>query len=279
MKFKIAVGKSRFDKNCINTEFDWIDFLNRVSRPVRTAETYAQYMALDKGKQGELKDAGGFIAGETKDGRRQTNSIINRCMITLDADTIAPKETHKVINLVDGLGCTYAIYSTRKHSSATPRLRIVIPTNRLMAPEEYEPVARMIAKPFLDILDKSTFDVNRIMYWPSCSADSEFVFTYNQVPRGLVNVDCILNESYKNWHDVNEWPKLPNEYEIAIKDTQGRKLINPCDKKGIIGAFNTVYDIHSAIEQFLSDVYEPRKYTGQVYSYWKFNSKWSSSLY
>ena len=58
-----------------------------------------------------------------------------------------------------------------------------------------------------------------------------------------------------NW---NECPES-GENEIAIKDTQGRKLMNPCDKKGIIGAFNTVYDIHSAITEFLTDRYEPRK--------------------
>ena len=278
MKFKIAVGKNRYDKNCINTEFEWVDFLNRIARPMKTAETYAQYMAMDKGKQGKIKDVGGFIAGETKDGKRQVTSMINRCMITLDADTIAPNETQKIINLVDGLCCTYAIYSTRKHSSSTPRLRIVIPTSRLMTPDEYEPAARMIAKPFLDILDKSTFDINRIMYWPSCSTDSEFIFTYNQTERGLVNVDYYLNK-YKNWRDANEWPRLPNENEIVIRDTQGRKLINPCDKKGIIGAFNTVYDIHSAIAQFLPDVYEPRKCRGQVYTYWKLDFKWGSSVY
>lgn len=91
MKFKIAVGKNRFDKNCINTEFEWNEFLNRIARPIRTTETYEQYLAMPKEKQGILKDVGGFISGETKDGRRRATSIINRCMITLDADNIEPR--------------------------------------------------------------------------------------------------------------------------------------------------------------------------------------------
>lgn len=276
MKFKIAVGKNRFDKNCINTEFDWVAFLNRIARPTKTTETYSQYMSMDKGKQGDLKDVGGFIAGETRDGRRQVTSIMNRCMITLDADTISPNETQKVINLVDGLGCTYAIYSTRKHSSATPRLRIVIPTSRTMTPEEYEPVARMLARPFLDILDKSTFDVNRIMYWPSCSTDSEFVFTYNQTPRGLVDVDIILNEKYINWRDINEWPRLPNENEIIRKE--GKKLGDPTQKEGIVGLFCKTYDVHRAIAEFLTDVYEPRKFTRLLHSYRKRSTKWCKNM-
>lgn len=126
-----------------------------------------------------------------------------------------------------------------------------------MAPDEYEPVARMIAKPFMNILDKSTFDVNRIMYWPSCSSNSEFIFTYNQEPRGLIDVEQILGK-YTNWHNIDEWPRLIDENTIALKNTQGRKLMNPSEKNGIVGAFNTVYDIHSAIATFLSDVYEPR---------------------
>ncbi len=257
-KFKIAVAKNRFDKNCINTEMTWEDFLRRIAIPIKTPENYEQFISLPKPKQDELKDVGGFIAGETKDGRRQATSIINRCMIVLDADNIEPGQTQKIIGLVDGLKCTYVIYSTRKHSSYKPRLRIVIPTNRIMTPDEYEPVARMIAKSFMGVLDKSTFDVNRIMYWPSCSKDSEFICTYNQEQRGLVDVDGVLG-LYKNWKDVSEWIRVPGENEIAIKDTQGRKLMNPCDKKGIIGAFNTVYDIHSAITEFLTDRYEPRK--------------------
>lgn len=258
MKLKITVAQNRFDKNCINTEFTWEDFLSRIRTPIRTTETYEQFMSFPRSKQDNLKDVGGFIAGESKDGKKQATSILNRCMVVLDADNIEHGQTQKIIGLIDGKTYNYAIYSTRKHSSYKPRLRIIIPTNRVMTPDEYEPVARKIAEPFMGILDKSTFEVNRIMYWPSCSKNSEFIFTHNQVQRGLVDVDGVLG-LYKNWKDVSEWPKAPNENEIATKDTQGHKLMNPCEKKGIVGAFNTIYDIHSAIAEFLTNVYEPRK--------------------
>lgn len=258
MNLKIAIAKSRFDTDLKNITITWEDFLKRISTPIRTQETYEQFMSLPKTKQDNLKDVGGFIAGESKDGRKQSTSILNRNMVVLDADNIEPGQTQKVIALIDGMGCTYAIYSTRKHSPYKPRLRIVIPTGRLMSPDEYEPVARKIAEPFMRILDKSTFEVNRIMYWPSCSKDSEFICMYNQEQRGFVDIDGVLG-LYQNWKDIDEWPKVPNENEIGTRDTQGRKLMNPCEKKGIVGAFNTIYDIHSAITEFLTDTYEPRK--------------------
>lgn len=91
LKFKIAVAQNRYDKKCINTEFDWNSFLSRISTPIRTIETYEQFMSFSKSKQDNLKDVGGFIAGESKDGRRQATSIINRCMVVLDADNIEPR--------------------------------------------------------------------------------------------------------------------------------------------------------------------------------------------
>ena len=125
----------------------------------------------------------GFVAGELKDNRRKAENVLNRCLVTLDADNIEPGWTQKVLNLVSGLGCSYTVYSTRKHCEAKPRLRIVIPTDRLMTTEEYEPVARKIASFIgIEIMDNSTFEPSRLMYWPSCSKDSEFVFASEDKP-------------------------------------------------------------------------------------------------
>ena len=203
----------------------------------------------------------GFVAGELKDGRRKAENVLNRCLITLDADHIASGETNKVLGLLSGLGCAYAVYSTRKHCSNKPRLRIIIPTDRNLRPDEYEPIARKIASFIgMEILDSSTFEASRLMYWPSCSKDSEFVFKYEDKP--FASADGIL-QMYKNWMDRNEWPKIPNETQIIEKDVAKQK--NPLEKENIIGAFCKVYDIYQAIETFLPDVYEagdkPDKFT------------------
>lgn len=257
--YTIAIGESRFSTNWKNTELSWEEFLKRISTPIRTQETYEQFMKMQKKQQDSLKDVGGFVAGNIKNGRRSTQNMLNRCMITLDADNIPPGKTNEILRNINAyLGCNYAIYSTRKHSAYKPRLRIIIPTDRLMSPDEYEPVARKIAQEWvgMEIMDRTTFDVNRLMYWPSCSKDSEFVFVHNAEPRYCVSVDGIL-ELYNNWKDTNEWPKAPDELEIIKKEN--KKLGDPTKKEGIVGTFNSVYNIHSAIATFLSDAYEPRR--------------------
>lgn len=250
---KISIAQNRKSLKWITEEIKWSDFILKISKPVRTNETYEQFIKMKKSQQDELKDVGGFVAGELKDNRRKAENVLNRCLVTLDADNIEPGLTQKVLNLVDGLGCAYAIYSTRKHSDAKPRLRIIIPTDRTMKTDEYEPIARKIASFIgMEIMDPSTFEPSRLMYWPSCSKDSNFVFRCADKP--FASVDGILS-MYKNWKDTSEWPKIANEPEIIKKEITKQK--DPLEKDNIVGAFCKVYDIYRAIATFLPDVYEP----------------------
>ena len=250
---KISIAQNRKSLKWITEEIRWSDFILKISKPIRTNETYEQFIRMRKSQQDELKDVGGYVAGELKDNRRKAENVLNRCLVTLDADNIEPGQTQKIINLVDGLGCAYAIYSTRKHSDAKPRLRIIIPTDRTMKTDEYEPVARKIASFIgMEIMDSSTFEPSRLMYWPSCSKDSNFVFKYADKP--FASVDGILS-MYKNWKDTSEWPKIANEPEIIKKEITKQK--DPLEKDNIVGAFCKVYDIYGAIAKFLPAVYEP----------------------
>ncbi len=252
-KIKISVAQNRKSFKWVTEELKWSTFIQKISNPIKTTETYEQFIGLKKSQQDELKDVGGFVAGELKDGRRKAENVLNRCLVTLDADNIEPGQTQKILNLIDGLGCSFAVYSTRKHCSAKPRLRIIIPTDRLMTTEEYEPLSRKLASFIgMEIMDPSTFEASRLMYWPSCSKDSEFVFNYKDKP--FISVDGMLN-LYKNWRDISEWPRITNEPEQIKREIQKQK--DPLEKDNIIGAFCRIYDIPSAIEKYLSDVYEP----------------------
>ena len=250
---KISVAQNRKSFKWFTNEIKWSEFVQKVSKPIRTTETYEQFMKLKKSQQDELKDVGGFVAGELKDNRRKAENVLNRYLVTLDADNIGSGETQKILNLVDGLGCSYVIYSTRKHAEYKPRLRIIIPTDRVISTEEYEPIARKIASFIgMEIMDRSTFEPSRLMYWPSCSKDSEFVFKYADKP--FASCDGLL-ALYKNWKDTNEWPKVPNEAEIIKTEISRQK--DPLEKENIVGAFCKIYDIYQSIATFLSDVYEP----------------------
>ena len=250
-KLKITTAKNRKSTNWITEEIKWSDFIKKLSNPIVTTETYEQFIRLKKSQQDELKDVGGFVAGELKNNRRKAENIVNRCLVTLDADNIEPGATQKVLNLVDGLGCGYVIYSTRKHCNSKPRLRIIIPTDRLMATEEYEPLARKIASFIgMEIMDSSTFEASRLMYWPSHSRDSEYVFKYTDKP--FASVDVIL-KMYQNWKNPSEWPRVVGEKDTIKREIAKQK--DPLEKDNIVGAFCRVYDIFSAIETFLLDVY------------------------
>ena len=72
----------------------------------------------------------------------------------------------------------------------------------------------------------------------------------------FLNPDTILAQ-YEDWTDISSWPT--SEREGAVKIHERKKAGDPTAKPGIIGAFCRVYDIASAIETFLADVYEPTR--------------------
>lgn len=252
-KIKISTGTSRKSLQWTPQELLWSEFVQRLSAPVRTMESYAEYREYAKAKQDAIKDVGGFVGGLLKEGKRRNGYAAARELITLDADTIQPGGTAAVVNAVDALGCAYVIYSTRKHESAAPRLRIIFPLDVPCSADEYEPIARKAAS-FLgmQIFDPTTFEPVRLMYWPSASADSEYVFIYGDKPflskAGMLGL-------YEDWKDVTVWPEVPGA--AKIRDRSAKKQGNPLDKAGIVGAFCRSYDVPAAIDAFLPDVYTP----------------------
>ncbi len=251
-QIKIATGASRKSTQWLIQDTSWSAFLQKLSAPVRTQESFAEYKSLPKPKQDTLKDVGGFVGGTLTGRQRKSEAAGDRYLITLDADSIAPGGTQAVINAVSALGCAYAIYSTRKHESAAPRLRIIFPLDVPCSADEYEPIARRMAAFIgMQIFDPTTFQNIRLMYWPSCSSDSEFVFLYEDKP--FLSKDGILG-LYQDWKNVSEWPEVPGA--AKIRDRSARKQGDPLEKQGVVGAFCRCYDIVTAMELFIPGTYE-----------------------
>lgn len=247
-----AAGNRRATHWPSHTQY-WSELVERLRIASRGTETLAEYLALPKSKQDDLKDVGGFVGGSLADGRRKASSVTGRDLITLDLDTIPPFMTDDVLRRIDGLGCAYAVYSTRKHEPAKPRLRLIVPTDRTMTPDEYEPIARKLAQMIgIEMCDPTTFQVTRLMYWPSCSADSQYVFYYGDKP--FLSVDGML-ALYRDWRNISEWPQVPgaNTQHIRLAAKQG----DPTTKDGVVGAFCRLYDIYAAMEKFIPGVYAP----------------------
>lgn len=228
----------------------WSDFCERLRLPQRTTETYNEYIKLPKSKQDEIKDVGGYVAGTLSGLRRKANNVTGRDVITLDLDTIPAGETDAMLKRLSLLQCGYCVYSTRKHCGAAPHLRVLLLCDRTMTADEYEPSARKIAEMIgLQYCDPTTFQASRLMYYPSCSTDSEYVYELADKP--MLSADGVL-ALYKDWHNVSEWPGL-----VAPKIPRGAKQADPTAKDGIVGAFCRVYDVYRAIAELLPDVYTP----------------------
>lgn len=230
----------------------WSDFVEKLKTPQRTQESYEEFMKLKKPQQDNLKDVGGFVGGEIKGNRRKNNSVKSRDLITLDLDNINTGRTKEVIKKVNSLGCAYVIYSTRKHAEFAPRLRVIVPTDRTITSDEYEPIARKLASLIgIQMADPTTFEVGRLMYWPSCSKDSDYVFDYSDSP--FLSADGIL-KNYGDWKDISSWPQVPG-HEVSRKRELAKQQ-DPLTKRGVIGAFCRTYTISEAMDKFIPKAYD-----------------------
>ena len=117
---KIAVGNSRMDKKWKNRDISWEDLCQRVSSTIRTTETVEEYRKLKKGAQDNIKDVGGFVGGQLREGRRKNGMVLCRSMLTLDMDYGKPGVWDEIDLLHDFKCC---VYSTHKHTPEHPRLR------------------------------------------------------------------------------------------------------------------------------------------------------------
>ncbi|WP_405154761.1 VapE domain-containing protein [Paenibacillus sp. FSL K6-0108] len=247
----ISSAGTRHSTNWQTQTAYWSEIVERLRTAVRGAETLAEYLQLPKSKQDDLKDVGGFVGGSLSGGRRKANAVIGRDLVTLDLDNIPAGGTMDILRRLEALGCGYAVYSTRKHEENRPRLRVVAPLDRMATADEYEPIARKLGEIIgIGLCDPTTFEASRLMYWPSCSVDSQYVFTFGDKP--FLSVDGLLG-MYPDWRNVASWPQVPGTGQTHVR--MAAKQGDPTEKQGMVGAFCKVYDVPAAIEAFLPGVY------------------------
>lgn len=254
IELEISTGKSRSDTNWKVEYLTWDELVKRLRRVRRTGETVAEYDRMTPQAKMRAKDGPAFVGGMIRGGRRLARNVESRSLITLDADHVSSLEDFLFDVDIALLGNAYVIYSTHSHRPTKPKLRLIVPVSRRMAPDEYGAVSRKIAEKIgITYFDKTTFQVNRLMYFPSCSKDAEPFF--HEVVGEPLDVDAVLAE-YDDWHDVMSWPRHPEEQKV-LKRTTTQKVEDPRTKEGIIGIFCRTFSIEEGIERFLSDVYEP----------------------
>lgn len=253
---KIAYGNSRMDKRWKNTDISWEDFCSRVKTTQRTTETVEEYRKMKKGGQDSIKDVGGFVGGHLKDGRRKKGNVLSRSMLTLDMDYGTSTIWEEISTFFPYQCC---IYSTHKHTPEHPRLRLIIPLFHDVGEEEYAAVSRMVAKEIgIDLFDDTTYEPERLMYWPSTSRNG--IFVYEEKDGSLLDPDVFLNK-YDDWRDTSTWPVSSRQSEIL--DRSLKEQADPLSKEGVIGTFCRTYSVSTAIDTFLKNIYAPSVMAGR----------------
>ncbi len=251
----VALGNSRKTKTWRNWNRQWSWMLDRMASATRTPETVAEYKAMSRDQQHDVKDVGGFVGGYCNEGRR--SDVEYRSILCLDAD-FATSDLWSDWELL--FGNAGAVYSTHKHPPEKPRLRLVVPLARNVTPDEYQAIGRRVAATLgIDQFDDTSYQPERLMYWPSVSQDGEYVFKYHDGP--FLDPDAVL-ATYHDWRDVSSWPMSSRVADVIKKSATQQQ--DPLTKPGLIGAFCRAYSIDEAIAEFVP-TYAPCE--GDRYTY------------
>ena len=203
IEFTISTGQSRNAVSWPNRTVTWEKFVGKLGKCKRSAETMAEYKAMDKDHRAKAKDVGGFVGGTVKDGgRRKSDAITARSLVTLDIDFATTATIGTVRDML--FGTAWCLYSTHSSTPEKPRYRLVIPLSREVSPEEYIAIARRVADDIgIDTFDDSTYEPSRLMYWPSVPSDATYVFETGD--GDALDADKTL-ATYVDWANPLEWP-------------------------------------------------------------------------
>lgn len=255
LNFTLSVGSSRLQKTYKVQQWDWQRFIARLKKVVRTSETMAEYAAMSKEKKSEAKDAGAFVGGELEGGSRK--KVLTRQLICLDADFATADFAQQWMKIWNRQS---VFFPTHSSTPDKPRYRLIIPLSRPVPAEQYQPIARMIAcRMGMELFDDTTYEPQRIMYWPSVPKDAPFDLSICAGP--MLDPDEVLS-MYRDWKDVSEWPFSARSEQVRHKVEKKMQVV--AEKRGVVGAFVRAWPIEECIAEFVPDYVSgtlPGRYT------------------
>ncbi len=245
----VAIGASCKAAHWENKNISFAALARRCSTPLITNETMEEYAAMSKDERLRVKDVGGFVGGVLLNGKRNNRSVLSRSIVTLDADEATGDVWERFCGAFEGVDAY--LYSTHSHTPEKPRVRLVVRTARPMMPSEYEATARHIAEAVgVEMFDRTTYEPARMMFWPSCCFDADFVYRRQEGAGMAVVEDCGYNDNYGN------------------NGSNGNNVVQePTAKPGVIGAFCRAYTIDDAIGMYLGGIYTPCDHAPGRYTY------------
>lgn len=247
----VSTGATRETSRLTRKSVSWESVKKRLGTHARMSVTMAEYLALDRDTQTAHKDRGYYVLGAFSNDIRRNEEFEFRDAVVLDIDDAPVDVLMRLASAYRGV-CETFIHSTTKHQAHKPRFRVVMPTDRPMSPVEFEALSRgMAAKLDIALVDPISFRAAQMVFFPVVPSDAP-VFTASWEGPWLP-VDATLDALYLDWRDRGEWPRKKGDVGGLV---EARKLGDPRDKPGLIGAFCRAYDIHRALDDLLPGVYE-----------------------
>ena len=218
------------------------------------------YKAWKKKVDDAKRKTGYVFWGETKNGKKDKDSIVNHSAIAIDYDGMQNK------SFIPEPKCNYLLYSTTKHNVNDPHYRLIIPLSRPVVGDEYQYISRkVLAEIGSDGVDNSSFQDNRAMGYTVLLKGSEYVY------KAITDKDFLDVDKYlvDGWQDAESWQLTTKEKkelkQVKARVASGDAFLSPTDIAGYPGAMCRAYSISAGIKEFLPDIYEP--YAENRYTY------------
>ena len=216
-KYCLTVFRNRRVPIGSRLDLTWEEIVEKFRTPVITDESVAEYEAMDNEQKTDVKDVGGYVAGEMTSNRRSKAALINRQIVTIDVDHAPQNFVTQMHLLFDPV---YLLHSTHSSTADQLRVRMLIPLTRPVTPDEYRYVAGRICEEIgQSAVDDSTDQPERLMFWPSVAFDAEYVF--DVCGNNILDPDKLLP---KDFEPEPPKPKVQSEIQNGTLEIQeGRR--------------------------------------------------------
>ena len=136
-------------------EKTWPDIVSKLSKHIET---------------NDKESVGFFVGGGFNGVKRQDEFLECRSLLTLDIDKYQGDISALEFDLdLSGWGA-FVAYSTHRHTSDMPRVRVVMPLSREVSGDEYRALSQAFCREFgsLFVFDECSYKPNQFMFLPSC---------------------------------------------------------------------------------------------------------------
>ncbi|MDF0603432.1 hypothetical protein P1J78_22120 [Psychromarinibacter sp. C21-152] len=176
-EIKIATGAGSNLGRVKNETVTWRQFGRRMQKIYRDGISIARWNALTKrAKEGDKKardeqnrrkaEAGYFCQGWFEEGRRKKDLQQFVSIICLDVDDLEPEQADYILGGHSWLTQTYTclVSSTRSHTAAAPRLRVVVPLKRHVKMDEGHAIGRILGSGLLETVEESMDAIDDVSF-------------------------------------------------------------------------------------------------------------------